>query len=79
MSVVVTGYKNSKDLLLKGAPDRIIEKCTMFMSADGTQSVMTNQIKDSLMRQLAELSSQGLRVLGFAEVPFAGALAGITE
>lgn len=28
MSTIVTGYKNDKDTLLKGAPDRIIKKCT---------------------------------------------------
>lgn len=28
MSTVVTGYKNNVDLLIKGAPDRIIKKCS---------------------------------------------------
>lgn len=37
MSTVVTGYKEAKDLLLKGAPDRIIKKCTKFMSFEGTK------------------------------------------
>ena len=31
MSTVVSGYKNDKDLLLKGAPDRVIDKCTSFV------------------------------------------------
>jgi magnesium-transporting ATPase (P-type) len=32
MSTVVTGYRNEKDLLLKGAPDRILDKCKKFMT-----------------------------------------------
>ena len=35
MSTVVTGYKNGKDLLLKGAPDRIMDKCTSYMGLGG--------------------------------------------
>jgi len=31
MSTVVTGYKNVRDLLLKGAPDRILNKCSSYM------------------------------------------------
>jgi magnesium-transporting ATPase (P-type) len=27
MSTIITGYRNEKDLLLKGAPDRILAKC----------------------------------------------------
>jgi hypothetical protein len=35
MSTVVTGYRSEKDLLLKGAPDRILNKCTTFMTLNG--------------------------------------------
>jgi magnesium-transporting ATPase (P-type) len=31
MSTIVTGYRNEKDLLLKGAPDRILNKCNSYM------------------------------------------------
>jgi magnesium-transporting ATPase (P-type) len=34
MSTVVKGYRHDKDLLLKGAPDRILAKCTKFMTLD---------------------------------------------
>jgi magnesium-transporting ATPase (P-type) len=34
MSTVISGYRNEKDLLLKGAPDRILNKCTRFMTLD---------------------------------------------
>lgn len=41
MSTIVTGYKNEKDTLLKGAPDRVIEKCTKYMSLNGGTKDMT--------------------------------------
>jgi len=31
MSTIVSGYKNFRDLLLKGAPDRILAKCNSYM------------------------------------------------
>jgi len=34
MSTLVSGYKNTKDLLLKGAPDRIIDKCISYSGTD---------------------------------------------
>jgi magnesium-transporting ATPase (P-type) len=30
MSTIVTGYQNQRDLLLKGAPDRVLAKCTHY-------------------------------------------------
>lgn len=35
MSTIVSGYRTNKDLLLKGAPDRILNKCTSFMALNG--------------------------------------------
>ena len=35
MSTIVEGKNNKTDMLLKGAPDRILEKCTSFMSLSG--------------------------------------------
>ena len=31
MSTIVTGYKNNRDLLLKGAPDRVLAKCNSYL------------------------------------------------
>lgn len=55
MSTIVTGYKESKDLLLKGAPDRIIRKCTKYDSLDGVKS-MTEQEKTALLEQVSTLA-----------------------
>jgi len=83
MSTVVTGYRNEKDLLLKGAPDRILDKCTNFMSISGAgpehSKPLTSAIRNKISEQIRDLSSQGLRVIALAEVPKAGRLSGLTE
>ena len=43
MSTIVSGYKESKDLLLKGAPDRIIKKCTKYDSFDGVKAMSESE------------------------------------
>lgn len=35
MSTVVTGLTNTNSLLLKGAPERVIEKCATYKLANG--------------------------------------------
>jgi magnesium-transporting ATPase (P-type) len=39
MSTIVSGYKNEKDILLKGAPDRVVQKCIKYMSFDGEKQM----------------------------------------
>lgn len=41
MSTIVTGYKNAKDTLLKGAPDRIVLKCSNYMTLSGGTKPMS--------------------------------------
>jgi magnesium-transporting ATPase (P-type) len=40
MSTIVSGYKNHRDLLLKGAPDRVLAKCNSYLrlTEDGTST-----------------------------------------
>ena len=79
MSTVVTGYKNEKDLLLKGAPDRIIDQCVSFLASNNQVQAMTADVKSKINKEVALLSAQGLRCLAVAEVPNAGKLAGLTD
>lgn len=78
MSTIVSGYKGDKDLLLKGAPDRVIKKCNKFMGLNGAQA-LSAQDKELLNEQVSQLAGQGLRCLAVAEIEGAGALSGLTE
>lgn len=42
MSTVVSGHVNKLDTLLKGAPDRVLKKCTNFMSIQGGVTPMSD-------------------------------------
>ena len=81
MSSVVTNYKNSKDILLKGAPDRIIEKCTGFYSIThpDTPAELSQSTKQKILDNVAKLSSEGLRCLALAEIPNGGKLSNLNE
>ena len=43
MSTIVSGYKNEKDILLKGAPDRVVQKCIKYMSFDGEKQMQKSE------------------------------------
>jgi Ca2+-transporting ATPase len=78
MSTIVRGYKNAKDTLMKGAPDRVIAKCTHFSGLAGVKE-MTDSDRKALLSQVGEMASKGLRCLAIAEIPNAGKLSGLTE
>ena len=79
MSTIVTGYKNDKDTLLKGAPDRIIEKCTSYMTLSGGVKEMSASDKANIMSNVNNLAAQGLRCLAIAEIPNAGKLSHLSD
>lgn len=64
-------------MLLKGAPDRVIKKCSSYYSYSGTQT-FTEADKEALLKQVSELAGQGLRCLAIAEKPGAGELSDLT-
>jgi len=76
MSTVIQGYKKDDTTLMKGAPDRILAKCTKFQHFNGV-SGMTKEAKQAIDNEIKDLSKLGLRVLAFAEIEGAGKLAGV--
>lgn len=68
MSKVVKGYNgsNNNTVLLKGAPERVIEKCSTILTADGQTKKMSGDEKKKLQTKIKEIASQGFRVLGIA-------------
>ena len=79
MSTLVTNYRNEKDLLIKGAPDRVIANCTKFMSLGNQVHSMTSQARAQILQHVEDLSLQSLRVIAIAEVPNGGKLALLTN
>jgi len=83
MSTIVSGYKNHRDLLLKGAPDRVLSKCNSYyrLTEDGksTTGAFMGQEKNQLLEQIDRLSGRGLRCLAIAEIPTAHQLSTISK
>lgn len=54
-------------VLMKGAPERVLSRCTHAM-VDGKVVELTEQERKNIVAQQEALSSNGLRCLGFAEL-----------
>merc|ERR1719262_892267 len=55
--------------VVKGAPNYIIDSCTSWLTPEGTEAKLTEEVKASTMTTIDELSSQALRVLAVAVKP----------
>ena len=68
MSTIVTGYTagSGNQVLLKGAPERVLEKCTKIMTSSGQEQPLNSEQRARLINKVREVSGQGLRVLGVA-------------
>lgn len=80
MSTVVKGIvdANQNSILLKGAPERVIEKCETYRKADGSTAKFTGDEKKKLVDQIQGFAKEGLRVLGVGIIYDAGKLADLT-
>ena len=79
MSTIVSGYSNNKtDMLLKGAPDRILAKCTHYMGLQGKSVEMSDRDRRAFIKEINDIASKGLRCLALAEIPNSGKLSNIT-
>ncbi|CZT42798.1 calcium-transporting ATPase sarcoplasmic/endoplasmic reticulum type [Rhynchosporium secalis] len=68
MSVLV-GSKTQQKLLVKGAPESIIDRCThTLVGANGKRVPMTKALTDLLLKEVVDYGNRGLRVIALASV-----------
>ncbi|EAW15894.1 calcium-transporting ATPase [Aspergillus fischeri NRRL 181] len=68
MSVLVTKDKAQR-LLVKGAPESILERCSyVLLGSDGPRVPLTKAYSDLLAREVVEYGNRGLRVIALASV-----------
>ena len=53
-------------MLLKGAPERVLDKCSKIMLSNGQESPLTERQKGAFGQRILNVASQGYRVLGVA-------------
>lgn len=72
MSVLVGSGKHQK-LLVKGAPEAIIDRCThTLLGANGKKAPMSKKISDILLREVVDYGNRGLRVIALASLDDVG-------
>lgn len=68
MSVLV-GNNTQQKLLVKGAPEAIIDRCTQtLVGANGKRVPMTKKLSDLLLKEVVDYGNRGLRVIALASV-----------
>ncbi|KAG6023443.1 hypothetical protein E4U19_004364 [Claviceps sp. Clav32 group G5] len=68
MSVLVQNGKQKK-LLVKGAPESIIERCThTLIGANGKRVALNEKLTGLLMKEIVDYGNRGLRVIGLASI-----------
>ncbi|KAI1487225.1 calcium-transporting ATPase sarcoplasmic/endoplasmic reticulum type [Biscogniauxia mediterranea] len=66
MSVLVQAGQQKK-LLVKGAPESIIERCThILVGANGKRVPIDSQLRDLLLKEVVDYGNRGLRVIALA-------------
>ncbi|KAI1500114.1 calcium-transporting ATPase sarcoplasmic/endoplasmic reticulum type [Biscogniauxia marginata] len=66
MSVLVQAGQQKK-LLVKGAPESIIERCThTLVGANGKRVPIDNKLHDILMKEVVDYGNRGLRIIALA-------------
>lgn len=72
MSVLV-GNNNQQKLLVKGAPESIIDRCTQtLIGANGKKVPLSRNLKDLLLKEVVNYGNRGLRVIALASVEDVG-------
>ncbi|KAG9253617.1 putative calcium P-type ATPase [Emericellopsis atlantica] len=68
MSVLAANGK-AKKLLVKGAPESIIDRCShALLGAGGKQVALNKKLSDLLLKEVVEYGNRGLRVIALASV-----------
>lgn len=68
MSVLV-GNKKQQRLLVKGAPESIIDRCTQtVVGSNGKKVPMSKKLSELLLREVVDYGNRGLRVIALASV-----------
>lgn len=72
MSVLVGNGKQQK-LLVKGAPEAIIDRCThTLLGSDGKKVPMSKKLSEILLKEVVDYGNRGLRVIALASLEDVG-------
>ena len=80
MSTIVAGYNSFSNnvVLLKGAPERVIEKCNSVTDSKLNKIPLSETQKSDLIEKIKKVASKGLRILAVAIADDGGQMKHIT-
>ncbi|KAF2671508.1 calcium-translocating P-type ATPase [Microthyrium microscopicum] len=69
MSVLVSGSGKNARLLVKGAPESILERCTkVVVGAGGKAQPLSSKLSQLIAKEVTEYGNRGLRVIALASI-----------
>ena len=66
MGVVISGSSGSEVSYIKGAIERVLDRCDTYVNAQGKEVNLDQSRKQEVLRAADSMAQEGLRVLGFA-------------
>mmetsp|Transcript_21783 Transcript_21783/g.26465 ORF Transcript_21783/g.26465 Transcript_21783/m.26465 type:complete len:1047 (-) Transcript_21783:150-3290(-) len=63
---VITNSGGENELLVKGAPESVIDRCTHVVLANGKKVAMTKHMKETVLQGINEMASQAWRCIACA-------------
>lgn len=68
MSTLIKREDGTGSLLVKGAPDAMLERCSRILLSDGSHADMSSSVVKSLSKRISDFGARGLRCLALAVV-----------
>ncbi len=65
----VVRYDGKLMVLVKGAPEWVLDQCEHFQAADGTRKPLTPEMRERIQARLGDAAGQAMRTLAFAHAP----------
>jgi Ca2+ transporting ATPase len=73
MSVLVTGKANQRRLLVKGAPESILERCShALVGASGKKQPLNGKLSQLISKEVVDYGNRGWRVIALASIEDVG-------
>lgn len=66
MMSVISNEEGHLKLYTKGAPESVIDRCTMYMLPDGSTAHFTTEMKRNIMEGVEQMAKDALRTIAFA-------------
>uniref|UniRef100_A0A7S4QXK3 Cation-transporting P-type ATPase N-terminal domain-containing protein n=1 Tax=Alexandrium monilatum TaxID=311494 RepID=A0A7S4QXK3_9DINO len=68
LSVHSTPDEGDRLLLMKGAPERMLERCSTVAEPTGAEDQLTSNSRSAVLHSIEQAAAQGQRILGFCQL-----------